>query len=630
MYDPGSFMKFIIDVFWKNIVWVIFILMMYGVFYVIRNHTPFYVDGFVFFGMGVMGLGFLLLLNFVFPLLGLSFIYHWYMKNFLFTSIVDQSINKWNILKGSYSRSVFLWAMLSVEHMYFIIPLILISRAIGISRVLSIFKKESIKLKPSNPHSTFIFSTDKGKITVGNIYRGIFIAGSAGAGKSKSLIEPIIHQAGDKGFSGIVYDVKYPTLAEEVKGSYANSKVKQYIVNFQDLQTSHRVNPVHPDVMTSGADAGEAAITILECMNPKVKDSSDPIWNNATEALIKGTLLYLRNNRPNQCTIPHAISLLLLSPAADQIVKLLQTDDEVVGIISGVDKALGSDKTTSGIFFNLGTMLGPLYTKEVFWVLGDCQGDFTLDLNNPNDPKMLVLGTNEQKVYRPLVSLIIVSAMRQMTKVKDKEGNPTVVVIDEFPSLYYPDFDEVPARVRSKRISTVVCAQGISQLRSRYGQDKSKSILLNLSNSFYGNTGDKEAGDLVSARIGNRDFIMESFGESMSSNNGGVSMSNSKNVSTQRRALVEPNALTKQRTGVFTGFISDGGPDEFIGWKLTPEPERAVRIDPFYQASKEQIDENWIRIKREAKAILEGISLDSIEVVAEAINIIEKTNFDYI
>jgi len=382
--------------------------------------------------------------------------------------------------------------------------------------------------------------------------------------------------------------------------------------------------------MTSGADAGEAAMTILECMNPKVKDSSDPIWNNATEALIKGTLLYLRNNRPNQCTIPHAISLLLLSPTADQIVKLLQTDDEVVGIISGVDKALGSDKTTSGIFFNLGTMLGPLYTKEVFWVLGDCEGDFTLDLNNPKDPKMLVLGTNEQKVYRPLVSLIIVSAMRQMTKVKDKEGNPTVVVIDEFPSLYYPDFDEVPARVRSKRISTIVCAQGISQLRSRYGQDKSKSILLNLSNSFYGNTGDKEAGDLVSARIGNRDFIMESFGESMSSNNGGVSMSNSKNVSTQRRALVEPNALTKQRTGVFTGFISDGGPDEFIGWKLTPEPERAVSIDPFYQASKEQIEENWIRIKREAKAILEGINLDSVEPVAEAINNIEKTNFDYI
>ena len=117
---------------------------------------------------------------------------------------------------------------------------------------------------------SFTLRTTSGPaVRLGNPFRGTFIAGGAGSGKSKSIIEPILQQAGAAGLTGVVYDFKFPTLAEEVAGSYAGGSVTPYFVNFTDLSRSHRVNPLAPQLLATASFAREAATTIITNLDAK-------------------------------------------------------------------------------------------------------------------------------------------------------------------------------------------------------------------------------------------------------------------------------------------------------------------------------------------------------------------------
>jgi hypothetical protein len=106
-------------------------------------------------------------------------------------------------------------------------------------------------------------------VRLGNPFRGTFIAGGAGSGKSKSIIEPILQQACAAGLTGVVYGFKFPTLAEEVTSSYAGGSVTPYFFNFTDLTRSHRVNPLAPKLLATASFTREAAATILTNLDAK-------------------------------------------------------------------------------------------------------------------------------------------------------------------------------------------------------------------------------------------------------------------------------------------------------------------------------------------------------------------------
>ena len=114
-----------------------------------------------------------------------------------------------------------------------------------------------------NPYS-FNFKTMEGYINVPNPFRGIFISGSAGAGKTVSLAHSIIHQAIQKGYTGLV-DFKFPILAEQVHAALVErdrKHISYYLVNFHDLSRSHRLNPIKPSLMPVTAYA-EYSLAIL-------------------------------------------------------------------------------------------------------------------------------------------------------------------------------------------------------------------------------------------------------------------------------------------------------------------------------------------------------------------------------
>ena len=92
----------------------------------------------------------------------------------------------------------------------------------------------------------------KGWVNISNPFRGTWVVGTPGSGKTFSLIEPFIRQHSAKGFALVVYDYKFPTLATKLYYHYKkNQKLgnlpkgcKFNIINFVDVEYSRRVNPI--------------------------------------------------------------------------------------------------------------------------------------------------------------------------------------------------------------------------------------------------------------------------------------------------------------------------------------------------------------------------------------------------
>ena len=191
---------------------------------------------------------------------------------------------------------------------FLILALVKLFRGKGASQ-----SKETIKSTEDLPPWTFALPLANGNsIHIPNPFRGIFITGGAGAGKTKSLIEPLIYQSVEKGYTGLLYDYENPVLARHVWTAFrnVNGPVKDYYINFTDLSRSHRLNPLDPRFMTSSSYAREYSTTILSNLMPESINKKD-FWIRNSESAFAAIQWFLREEHPQYCTMPHAVSLAL-------------------------------------------------------------------------------------------------------------------------------------------------------------------------------------------------------------------------------------------------------------------------------------------------------------------------------
>ena len=446
--------------------------------------------------------------------------------------------------------------------------------------------------------NAFSFTTVDGLLWLYNISRGLFICGGPGSGKSKSLIEPIIQQAAAANYTGILYDRKFPTLANEVAGSYQGSIVSTYYVNFTDLIRSHRINPVSPNLILNASYAREAALTTIGNLDYKASQKRD-IWIQTAEALLTGSIWFLRNNYPQYCTLPHASSL-IIETRPKVLVELLSQDEEVRGLVAAVSSSQDSEKTLASIFTTVQSYLGVLNTPEIFWVMsGD---DVPFDLNNPEKPSFLVVGNDADlsSTYSPLISLIIATATKRMNK---PDQLPSIIILDEAPTLFIPNFHELPATARANQVATVYAVQDIAQMEGQLGPQQSEMLLGNLSHQFYGRSTNPKTLQRVTTLFGKQDVTYQS--QSIGRSTGERSSSSSQNVSTsvQQRDRLPMQTIRDLQTGQFAGFIAEGSTNEFVTQFVAPQ-SKAIPIKPFTPVSEEDKRANFRQIKEAVRQIV--------------------------
>lgn len=444
------------------------------------------------------------------------------------------------------------------------------------------FGFQNAQMIVDNPYS-FHWKGKDGYINIENIFRSVGILGSAGAGKSFTLIEPMILQAIQKGFAALIFDFKMAqNFSPEEKDwaltrfaymcfllhsrnqavrdengkwigehSIHNDRRNFYIINFKDIRYSHRVNPIHPDYLKSQAYANEAAMTLLTNLNPKwIKDRD--FWADAAIIYLRSIIWFLRCEFPTHCTIPHAIAIALMDH--NMVTAMLALNDECFETMASLMVAIkqNAEGQIAGMVSSLQTPITRLSSPEIAWGLSS--NDFSLALNDPENPAILGLGSDPelQETYSPICSLIASVCRKVMNQ---PNRLPSLYLLDEAPQLYIPKLADLPATARSNKLAVIVCGQDLSQFEVMFGKDVATSLLANLGNAFFGQINDLNSAKMVSEIIGTRDK------ENMSTNTGksygeSLGKSSGESFSLQKEALIHPHEIMTLATGRFVGKLA--------------------------------------------------------------------------
>lgn len=483
--------------------------------------------------------------------------------------------------------------------------LILIGFCIAILLVFKwIEKPKKVKVRPNKisdfaKHYGFIFSHTSGSLIVGNPFRGILVVGGAGSGKSESVALPIINQTMQKGQSGIIYDFKYPSLTTDFMKfkTYHNADLQPCILNFNDVLSSQRVNPLNPVYIPSSSYAREYATSIIANLDKESMKKKD-IWIRSAIDVLTACIWYLKKHYPQYCTLPHAFRMVLQKD--EDLMKILAQDfeieDMVKSIINAIERNAGGQ--VAGQIGTLQSMIGQVNTPEVAYLLTG--NDFNLDINNPQEPKLLSIGTSPQLVntHAPAISLVINVA----TKLMNTQGrNPSFILLDEFPTLYIPEIERLPATARSNKVSTVLLCQDLSQIDDSYGTTKREVIISNLGTQFYGRVSNQKTAKYVSDLFGKDDVEMQSVSQSSS---GLFKGSNSVSQSLQERSNLKPQELLKFEAGTFAGTTVESPTPIFKEqFHMVQRPD--VNISLQFDRKFNDIDANFEKVYQDIKNIFD-------------------------
>ena len=403
---------------------------------------------------------------------------------------------------------------------------------------------------------------NNGWINVVNPFRASMVLGTPGSGKSYAIVNNYIKQQIEKGFAMYIYDYKFPDLSEIAYNHLLQHldayKVKPqfYVINFDNPRKSHRCNPINPAFMTDISDAYESAYTIMLNLNRSWIQKQGDFFVESPIILLAAIIWFLKiYENGKYCTFPHAIEF-LNRPYA-QIFPILTSYDELANYLSPFMDAWegGAQDQLQGQIASAKIPLSRMISPALYWVMtGD---DFSLDINNPNEPKVLVVGNNpdRQNIYSAALGLYNSRIVKLINKKKQLKSS---VIIDELPTIYFRGLDNLIATARSNKVAVCLGFQDFSQLTRDYGDKESKVIQNTVGNVFSGQIVGETAKTL-SERFGK---VLQQR-QSMTINRNDKSTS----ISTQMDSLIPASKISNLTQGMFVGAVSDNF-DERIDQKI--------------------------------------------------------------
>ena len=402
----------------------------------------------------------------------------------------------------------------------------------------------------------------KGWINIVNPFRASMVLGTPGSGKSFAIVNNYIKQQIEKGFAMYIYDYKFPDLSEIAYNHLLTHldayevKPQFFVINFDDPRRSHRCNPINPAFMTDISDAYESAYTIMLNLNRTWIQKQGDFFVESPIILLAAIIWFLKIYQGGKyCTFPHAIEF-LNRPYA-QIFPILTAYDELANYLSPFMDAWegGAQDQLQGQIASAKIPLSRMISPALYWVMtGD---DFSLDINNPREPKILVVGNNpdRQNIYSAALGLYNSRIVKLINKKKQLKSS---VIIDELPTIYFRGLDNLIATARSNKVAVCLGFQDFSQLTRDYGDKESKVIQNTVGNVFSGQVVGETAKTL-SERFGK---VLQQR-QSMTINRNDKSTS----ISTQLDSLIPASKISNLTQGMFVGAVSDNF-DERIEQKI--------------------------------------------------------------
>ncbi len=466
-----------------------------------------------------------------------------------------------------------------------------------------------------------------GWINVVNPFRATIVLGTPGSGKSYAIVNNYIKQQIEKGFSMYIYDFKFDDLSTIAYNHLLKNRDKYkvqpkfYVINFDDPRKSHRCNPLNPDFMTDISDAYEAAYTIMLNLNRSWIQKQGDFFVESPIILLAAIIWYLKiYDNGKYCTFPHAIEL--LNKKYSDVFTILTSYPDLENYLSPFMDAWqgGAQDQLQGQIASAKIPLSRMISPQLYWVMtGD---DFSLDINNPKEPKILCVGNNpdRQNIYSAALGLY----NSRIVKLINKKGQlKSSVIIDELPTIYFRGLDNLIATARSNKVAVCLGFQDFSQLTRDYGDKESKVIQNTVGNIFSGQVVGETAKSL-SERFGK---VLQKR-QSMTINRNDKSTS----ISTQLDSLIPASKISTLTQGMFVGSVSDNF-DERIEQKIfhaeiVVDNEKVAAETKAYQKIPQIlsfVDENGVdNMKQEIESNYKRIKSDIVHIVESEIERIKN------
>ncbi len=450
----------------------------------------------------------------------------------------------------------------------------------------------------------------KSWINIINPFRGLLVIGSPGAGKSWFVIQHVIRQHMHKGFAMFIYDFKYDDLSRIAYNCLLKNRNRYYVkpqffvINFDDLSVSHRCNPLAPASMNDITDATESARTILLGLNREWINKQGDFFVESPINFVTAVIWFLKKyDGGKYCTLPHVIELMQMP--YDQLFPVLNTEPEIEVLVNPFITAYQNDamEQLEGQVASAKIGMARLSSPQLYWVMSG--NDFSLDINDPQYPKIVCVGNNpeKQQIYGAVLSLYISRLIRQVNK---KGRLKCSLVFDEFPTIYFNNIDSLIATARSNKVATTLAMQDFSQLKKDYGKDQA-DVIINITGNIISGQVMGETSKLLSERFGK---IMQER-QSVSINRTDTSVSHS----SQLDYAIPASKIASLSSGEFVGMVADN-PDEKIklkmfhaeiindAQKLNNEAGEFKEIPVVSNVTQQQVSDNYYEVKMDIKSLM--------------------------
>ncbi|PJX21930.1 mobilization protein [Psychroflexus sp. S27] len=476
---------------------------------------------------------------------------------------------------------------LALLMLYIFCPLMLINTG------LYVFIHKTENVQNGNTKYQVNFSTSKGNFRLDNMKRGASVIGSAGSGKTESVVYGFLKHFKKEGFCGIIHDYKDFELTEMAYPLFKDNDIPFKIISFDKI--IHRVNPIAPRYLENEESVNEVSRVLIENLLEQRESGTTgttKFFNDAAEGLIGGLIWKLKTSYPQYCTLPHLIAVYQFLDTKSLIVFLeSNTTSRAMAdaFISGKD----SERQTAGVKSTLANALKRISTQRIFMTLS--ADEVPLNINNEENPAVISIVNNPkfETSYSPVIATIIHTITKQMSV---RNSKPSFLLMEEAPTIRLLNMHRIPATLRSYDIATIYVMQDKIQNDMMYGDKASKAILSNLSYQFFGKVNDPDT-----AKYYERFF--EIIKDPTKSISRGHNLDFDTRITTGEKEIpkIRADVFFRLKQGEFITYAD--GKDKKVQFKLANiQRELPQESNRFTQAD---LETNFERIYEEAKSIFE-------------------------
>ncbi|GGW35226.1 type IV secretory system conjugative DNA transfer family protein [Arenibacter certesii] len=469
--------------------------------------------------------------------------------------------------------------------LYLVCPLLLINTG------LYVFLHKTESSQNGDSKYQVNFATTKGNFKLDNIKRGASVIGSAGSGKTESVVYGFLKHFQKEGFCGIIHDYKDFELTEMAYPLFKDSDIPFKVISFDKI--IHRVNPIAPRYLENEESVNEVSRVLIENLLEQRESGTTgttKFFNDAAEGLIGGLIWKLKTEYPKYCTLPHLIAVYQFLDTKS-LIQFLETNTTSRAMADAFISGKDSERQTAGVKSTLANALKRISTQRIFMALS--ADEVPLDINSEENPAVISIVNNPkfETSYSPVIATIIHTITKQMSV---RNSEPSFLLMEEAPTIRLLNMHRIPATLRSYNISTIYVMQDKIQNDMMYGDKASKAILSNLSYQFFGKVNDPDT-----AKYYERFFeIVKDPTKSISR---GHNLDFDTRITTGEKEIpkIRADVFFRLKQGEFITYAD--GKDKRVQFKLQNIKRELPNGSKEY--SNEELEANFERIYIEAKSI---------------------------